>query len=63
MQAIASGDLSVEVTCNSNNEIAQMLAGMQAMREYLRGIIGAIHRATGDLNQVANEARQVASAR
>ncbi len=60
MQAIASGDLSVEVTCNSNNEIAQMLAGMQAMREYLRGIIGAIHRATGDLNQVANEARQVA---
>ena len=60
MAAIASGDLSVEVTCNSNNEIAQMLAGMQAMREYLRGIIGAIHRATGDLNQVANEARQVA---
>ena len=60
MAAIASGDLSVEVTCNSNNEIAQMLAGMQAMREYLRGIIGAIHRATGDLNQVAIEAGQVA---
>ena len=60
MQAIASGDLSVEVTCNSNNEIAQMLAGMQAMREYLRGIIGAIHRATGDLNRVAIEAGQVA---
>ena len=60
MAAIADGDLSVEVSCNTRNEIAEMLAGMQSMREYLRGIIGSIHRATDDLNQVAVEAGQVA---
>ncbi|MCB1802562.1 MAG: methyl-accepting chemotaxis protein [Gammaproteobacteria bacterium] len=60
MAAIAKGDLSTEVTCETENEIAEMLAGMQNMRDYLRGIIGAIHEATNELNQVAHEAGQVA---
>ena len=60
MSAIASGDLSVEIKCHTDNEIADMLKGMQGMRDYLRDIIGAIHNATGELNQVTREASQVA---
>jgi methyl-accepting chemotaxis protein len=60
MEAIANGDLSTEVSCETNNEIAEMLNGMQHMRNYLRDMIGALHEATGELNQVAVEAGQVA---
>ena len=60
MQAIAKGDLAVEVSYQADNEIAEMLAGMRDMRDYLRSIIGAIHTATDELNQVAVEAGQVA---
>lgn len=60
MSAISRGDLSVEVRCHTNNEISEMLAGMQNMRDYLRGIIGAIHEATGELNQVTVEAGEIA---
>ena len=60
MAAIARGDLSFEVVCESRNEIAEMLVGMQNMRDYLRGVIGAIHDASEELNQVAYEASEVA---
>jgi methyl-accepting chemotaxis protein len=60
MEAISDGDLSVEVRCEANNEIADMLLGMQHMRDNLRRIIGSIHDATDQLNQVASEASQVA---
>ena len=60
MEAISQGDLSIEVECRTNNEIADMLTGMQHMRDNLRNIIGAIHRATDELNQVASEAGLVA---
>jgi methyl-accepting chemotaxis protein len=60
MEAISQGDLSTDVECNTNNEISDMLIGMQHMRDNLRSIIGAIHRATDELNQVANEAGHVA---
>ena len=60
MAAIARGDLSVDVSCSANNEIADMLAGMQRMRDYLRDMIGSIHNATDELNQVVAEASQVA---
>ncbi|MCB1774499.1 MAG: methyl-accepting chemotaxis protein [Gammaproteobacteria bacterium] len=60
MEAISQGDLSTEVDCQTNNEITEMLVGMQQMRDNLRNIIGAIHRATDELNQVASEAGQVA---
>ena len=60
MQAIAKGELAVEVSGQTDHEIGEMLAGMQGMRDYLRDIIGAIHAATDELNQVAFEAGQVA---
>jgi len=60
MEAISQGDLSTSVECNNDNEIAEMLNGIQHMRDNLREIIGAIHRATDELNQVANEASEVA---
>jgi methyl-accepting chemotaxis protein len=60
MQAIAKGDLAVDVSYRANNEITELLGGMQDMRDYLRGIIGSIHTATDELNQVAFEAGQVA---
>jgi methyl-accepting chemotaxis protein len=60
LEAISRGDLSVDVECETNNEIAEMLHGMKHMRDYLRDIIGALHEATGELNRVAGEASQVA---
>ncbi|MDJ0741006.1 MAG: methyl-accepting chemotaxis protein [Gammaproteobacteria bacterium] len=60
MAAISQGDLSMDVKCTTNNEIAEMLNGMQQMRDYLRGMISSIHEATEQLNQVAREASDVA---
>jgi methyl-accepting chemotaxis protein len=59
MDAIASGDLSHEVSCRVRNEITELLDGMQAMQRHLRDIIGSIHGATDELNQVSQEAREV----
>jgi methyl-accepting chemotaxis protein len=59
MDAIASGDLAVEVSCTSRNEITELLDGMQGMRRQLRDIIGSIHSATDELNQMTAEAGQV----
>ena len=63
MAAVSKGDLSTAVECNTNNEITEMLTGIQHMRDNLREIIDAIHRATDELNQVANEVRSGAEAR
>jgi len=60
LAAIARGDLSFEAKCDTTNEITEMLAGMQSMRDSLRDMIGSIHGATDELNEVAFDAGQIA---
>ena len=60
LAAIADGDLSFEAKCDTKNEITEMLVGLRVMRDSLRDMIGSIHGATDELNEVAFEAGQIA---
>lgn len=56
MMYISSGDLSKEITCDVNNEIADMLGGMAQMQTNLRETISKVFEATDQLYQSADEA-------
>ncbi len=61
IHAIAEGDLSNEIECDSRNEIAEMLEGMAEMRKQLRGIVQSLLENTSVLQGVANEASAIAA--
>ncbi len=56
MKFISSGDLTQEISCDVNNEIADMLGGMAQMQANLRDTISKVFDATGQLNESAGEA-------
>lgn len=56
MKFISSGDLTQEISCDVNNEIADMLSGMSQMQINLRDTISKVFEATEQLNQSAVEA-------
>lgn len=60
MQDIASGDLSKEISCETKNEISDMLGGMAEMRAKLRDIIESLLTNTNSLQQVAVDASAIA---
>jgi methyl-accepting chemotaxis protein len=55
MKSISEGDLTNQMACTSNNEIAMMLMGMQTMQANLREMIGAILHSTEELSVVAGQ--------
>lgn len=56
MKFISSGDLTQEISCDVNNEIADMLSGMSQMQINLRDTISKVFEATEQLTQSASEA-------
>ncbi|RMG37640.1 MAG: methyl-accepting chemotaxis protein [Gammaproteobacteria bacterium] len=60
VNAIAEGDLSQEIRCDSQNEIAQMLQGMARMRDQLRHVVRSLIEGSQALNTVATEATHIA---
>jgi methyl-accepting chemotaxis protein len=56
MQRIATGDLTGEISCSSNNEVTRTISGMREMRDKLRGMIAGILETTDRLTAVADEA-------
>jgi methyl-accepting chemotaxis protein len=61
VHAIAEGDLSQEIECQSRNEIAEMLTSMIDMREQLRTIVRSLLNNTAALQGVAGEATGIAA--
>jgi len=61
METIASGDLSREIECTSNNEIAEILRGMSEMRLKLRTIVQSLLENTDALQSEANHASEIAA--
>lgn len=61
MKDIASGDLSKEITCESKNEISEMLGGMAEMREKLRNIVESLLNNTSALQGVAQQASNISA--
>ena len=61
VHAIAEGDLSQEIQCDSRNEIAEMLSSMIDMREQLRNIVQSLLDSTNALQGVAVEATEIAA--
>ncbi len=60
IKAIADGDLSHEVSCESKNEISEMLQGIEEMRQRLRTIVEALLSNTEALQSVAKQASDTA---
>jgi len=61
LKLIAAGDLSHDIVCESQNEIAVMLTGMQEMRLKLRKILESLSSNTDALQTVAHDASHIAS--
>lgn len=61
MSAISQGDLTQEITCNTKNEIADMLAGMAQMQINLRDTIAQVFSSTEQLNDAAMQAAKTSS--
>ncbi len=59
MKGIAQGDLTVQVECNSSNEVAQMLYSMKEMQDNLRSMIHAIHESAEQLAVTAEQTLQL----
>ncbi|MBF0256398.1 MAG: HAMP domain-containing protein [Gammaproteobacteria bacterium] len=60
MQRISEGDLTTEIKCTSNNEVAQMLKGMLNMQVNLRTMIQVILDTAAQLAVAANQAQETA---
>jgi uncharacterized protein YoxC len=59
MQRIATGDLTGDISCNSNNEVSRTISGMRDMRDNLRDMIASILEATDRLTAVADESAAI----
>ncbi len=61
VQAIAKGDLTHEIECDTRNEIADMLQGMSEMRQQLRHIVQSLLQNTQALLGEAHQATEIAA--
>ncbi len=61
VDAIAEGDLSQDVKCESRNEIARMLAGMARMRNQLRDVVQSMVNSGTTLKDLASRATRIAT--
>jgi methyl-accepting chemotaxis protein WspA len=54
-QSVAAGDLTEQVTVHASGETGQLLASIQKMSDYLRGLIGKIQMSSVTLMSTATE--------
>ncbi|MCP3671005.1 MAG: methyl-accepting chemotaxis protein [Gammaproteobacteria bacterium] len=59
MKSISKGDLTTDITCNSNNEITKMLTEMQTMQSNLREMIRAILESSDHLAEASDKTLQL----
>ncbi|WP_322105391.1 methyl-accepting chemotaxis protein [Paraburkholderia sp. J41] len=57
-ERIAAGDLTVDVTVKSKNEMGQLLRALQTMRD---GLVGTVARVRGSTQEITHGAKQIAS--
>jgi methyl-accepting chemotaxis protein len=61
VERIAAGDLTREVPVTGKDEIGQMMAQLAAMRDGLRGLIGAVRQNVDSLHQSARDLSSAAA--